>query len=121
MIKQLFIILVLLSCLGCSAKLRTLINVSNEQKAQGVYINEQNRKFSQLIKDIDNNKLKLGLKTKEVINLYGEPIDIKPVGEESVYLYRDALKFFPTEKVYLYFDREDKLRDFKVVSKEASE
>lgn len=118
MIKRFLVIFNLLFCLGCSANLDTLIKVSNEQKEQKSYVELQNQKFNLLLKDISNNKLKPGLKAKEIISLYGEPISVKPENEEGVYLYRNVLEFFPAKKVYLYFDREDKLKDFKVVSEE---
>ena len=56
---------------------------------------------------------------KSVLRAYGEPIfsteDDKNGQVREKWLYRYAVKYFDSQKVYLYFDSEDKLVDWKYV------
>jgi outer membrane protein assembly factor BamE (lipoprotein component of BamABCDE complex) len=103
---------------GCSEPLRTLIKVNSEQESNQDYIAERQRKFNQLLSDIEANKLKLGLTTQQVQAAYGEPIYVKEIEGQKRFLYRDPLEKSPKQKVYLYFDRQDKLGDFERVDRE---
>jgi len=115
------LLLVLVFISGCGEGLRTLMKLDKEQKTQHKYVSLQSRKVQSLIKNIKNNKLKLGLTRKRVIGIYGQPILAKEVLGYNRLLYRDALDFNPTERVYLYFDQDDKLANFELVIREPEE
>ncbi len=115
------LLLVLVFVCGCGEGLKTMIKLDKEQKAQHKYVAMQSRKVQSLIKNIKNNKLKLGLTRKRVISIYGQPILAKEVLGYNRLLYRDALDFNPAEKAYLYFDQDDKLANFELVIREPEE
>jgi len=91
---------------GCSQSLLTLINISREQKSQAVFIAEQDKKFEILIKDITSGSLNPKLTQRDCINRYGQPITQKQRDGQTVLLYRRQRDFFPSEKAYLYFDKD---------------
>lgn len=97
---------------GCSARLNTLINLSREQASQRSYIAAQDKKFSRLLKDVEEERVKKGLTTQQAIGLYGEPILIRDSGEKKVFVYRGAVDFSAQEKAYLYFDQNGKLESY---------
>lgn len=107
---------------GCSAQLRTLMQLDKEQKEQQKYVESQRKKMQMLLTDIRKNKLKVGKITKQdIIKFYGEPIMEKKIDDKQSLLYRDPVDFFPSEKVYLFFDENDILQDFQLETEEPAE
>ena len=104
---------------GCGS-LKTLIRISKEQKEQQEYIELERRKFKILLKDIQKNRLKLNeLSKQDVIKIYGQPIMEKNIDGKDAFLYREPLDFFPTQKVYLFFDTDGILINFEVKTEDA--
>jgi len=107
LISQIFILLI---CSACSQPLKTLIRVSKEQDAQAKYISIQEKKFKVLLSDIERQKIRTNLRKEHCVSRYGEPIVERKEADQMVLLFRRPRDFFPTEKVYLYFDQEDRLK-----------
>ncbi len=106
---------------GCGPQLNTLIQLSREQEEQHQYVNVQRKKFQALVNHIEREKLKIGLSSEKIMANYGEPVVISEEEGRKRYAYRDPVEFNPTKKVYLYFDKDDKLADFKVLVNEPQE
>ncbi len=95
---------------GCSQPLRTLMSVGSEQKAQGAYVKRQDRCFDLLMRDIKRERLKIGVSDQYVISRYGEPV----LKKGSTFVYRKAVEFLDTPKVYLDFDEKGLLTNIRV-------
>ncbi|MDD5005339.1 MAG: hypothetical protein PHS93_02400 [Candidatus Omnitrophica bacterium] len=115
--RNLFLCLLLgLFIYGCSAQLNTLIEVSREQESQKKYMEIQKRKYNLLLKHVKEGRIKKGLNKEEAFRLYGEPIAMKEIEQGSVFIYRDPSEFFPSQKVFLYFDEQGIFVNSEVVS-----
>jgi outer membrane protein assembly factor BamE (lipoprotein component of BamABCDE complex) len=110
--KLLISLLILFFLYGCGQKLNALITISKEKEEQSRYIQAQDAKLALLLKDIKQGDLKKGLTAREVIRIYGEPVLVKEENSRQVFIYRDTVEFFPKQKIYLYFDSDNRLSDF---------
>ena len=94
-------------------ELLTLKDLSQEGDAQDRYAQEQDHKFELLVEAIKSKTLKAHSHKNKIIKIFGEPIFAEKMiqdGQETQkWLYRYMKKFFDSEKVYLYFDHEEKL------------
>ena len=109
----LYLFLLVLIC-GCGQQLNALIKLNSEQESQQRFVEAQRKKLVALINDIQQGKLEKGITSKQIIRLYGEPVLIKELKGQREFLYRDPLDFFASPKVYLFFDQQDILVDFKI-------
>jgi len=111
----------LISCLilffisGCfflPERLKTLKKVGASQDEISAYLAKQLESFNQLIVDLDDEDIEPGISKKRFIRIYGEPILSKEVNEPTrgtILLYRHPTEYFESDRIYLYFDQEEKL------------
>lgn len=112
---HLLFILILLS--GCVSRFNmgaigVLKRFAKNQKEIDDYVRVQSEGFLRLQQDIGKGKLRKGLLKQEVFLKYGESIYCyHSYGEtdKETCLYRHPLKFFSTDKVYLYFEEDNRL------------
>lgn len=105
----------LLGCLGgCSQPLRTLMDLSNEQKSQQDYVARERARFKVLLRDAREDRLKAGLAFSDVISRYGTPV----LGKDGSFLYRDPVDFFNSPKVYMVFDESDRLTQIRIETRD---
>jgi hypothetical protein len=125
--RLLFVFIALITILGGCAffnkapQLLTLKRVSNSQKQMERCVEKKKNYLKKLIKDINTNRLKKGITYRRFIKLYGEPVLEKDSDKKNIkkrLLYRHPTEYFNTDKVYLYFDRLDKLVSWKYQKKE---
>ena len=105
---------------GRVERLVTLKNLANEQKEVNAYINQQDENFRHLLEVIRENRLNEFPDAKSIEKHFGQPIFIKKNvnGEiQEEWLFRYAVNFFHSDKVYLYFDKEGRLINWKVLKK----
>lgn len=102
--------------IGCSGGLQgiaTLRNYSSNHGQIAQQVKIQQKLFRMLIADIDKKNIKAGLSYSDLLRRYGEPILVWNTDGASLVpkkvLYRDPVKYFNTDKVYLYFDSSDSL------------
>ena len=105
------IILFLLS--GCG-NLKTLIELSKEEKLKHKYIEEQDKSFLLIKEAILNNNLKNGLTSDFILKKYGEPVLIYPLDNKEEWVYKPGGLKLDREKIYLYFDKNKRLIDYKI-------
>lgn len=118
-----FILIFFLACglflSGCArtAGLLTLKRVGASQQEIERYLERQEKLFKRLAEDVKNKKLKPGTSKQKVINVYGEPVLSKcnKTSLETAFLYRHPTKYFNSDKVYLYFDKDSKLSSWKYI------
>ncbi len=116
-----FLSLIILTVLinGCvlfSSQLHTLRKAGASQKEIAKYIKEQNKLFEKLLVKVKDNSLEDGMSRDEFIKAYGDPVlseSITPnAGNRhacSILLYRHQTEYFTSDRVYAYFDGQDKL------------
>ena len=121
---------VIIFCCGC-AKLRhfkqllTLKSFAKEQGQLDQYVEERDKKFEELVKVYKTNSLNQFADKGSILDKFGEPIMIKDTIRNDqkleLWFYRYEMKFFDSEKIYLYFDQEDKLVDWEYIEARKSD
>lgn len=107
--------LILLTIPGCfflPESLKTLKSVGDSQKEIEAYLAQQAELFDKLLFDLNNDVLGPGISKRKFIRIYGEPILSKEVTEPLKgvrLLYRHPTEYFQSDRVYFYFDQEEKL------------
>jgi len=99
-------------CFFLPKSLKTLKSVGDSQDEISTYLAKQLELFNQLLVDLEDEVVEPGISKKRFIRTYGEPILVKEVSEPSggiVLLYRHPTEYFKSDRVYLYFDQEEKL------------
>ncbi|MCF7870146.1 MAG: hypothetical protein K9L69_02795 [Candidatus Omnitrophica bacterium] len=102
-------------------QLLTLKRLGDSQKLMEGDIEKKKKNLAKLINDIRADKLKKGIAYNRFIRLYGEPVLEKSISKDSKekrLLYRHPIKYFDTDKVYLYFNQEAKLIAWEYVKAE---
>ena len=100
-------------CLGSLSGAMALKRYSAGQKEIASYVKAAQYRFDLLAADIAGNALRVGLKRADIVGRYGEPVlDWKvddAFGAVEKLLYRKPVEYFSTDRIYLYFDKEDRL------------
>lgn len=105
---------------GCGKSMNLLLEIDKEDKAIKRDIAVGAKKIDLLLKDIETGRLKTGLDKKDAIARYGQPVlEFIADNQMQELLYRHPLKYFDSPKVYLYFDRDQKLAKWDIVRLEA--
>ena len=89
-------------------QLLVIKGMSDNRDEQFKSVDEQNKKFEQLLEVVKNNWLNKYPDKKSILSSFGPPIFSRSVVDEGQpreeWLYRYATKYFNTDKIYLYFD-----------------
>lgn len=103
---------------GCSImrygeQLGTLKAIGDSQADMNRYLQQQEKSFNMLLKDVKDGYLKPGASEKNIFSVYGEPVLSREVNNNSsikkVLLYRHPTEYFSSDKIYLYFDKDSEL------------
>lgn len=113
-----FFVLGLAVLSGCSQPLQTLMELNSEQAGQQAYVRGKQARFNALMRDIERDRLPLGLRKEKVLARYGQPVIIE---EGNVFLYRDPVGFVGSPKVYIGFDKNDLVSSVKVANDNSKE
>lgn len=117
-ILPVFILIFLLASSNCEAGLSELRQIAAAQTdAQNAY-KEETRAFERVKEAIDNGDIKKGQAKEEIRKRYGEPVVNTRETEtrRDKWIYKPAKSsFFLGIKAYLYFDKNDKLDEIKIV------
>ena len=97
-------------------QLLTLKSLGDDQDRQKKFIERQEKNFKLLLSDIEKGALKKGTTRRQILSRFGEPISIKEIGDDPMFLeqftYRHPEQFFGSEKVYLFFDKNQALAEW---------
>ena len=111
-------IVFLFSSASYAAGLGELMDIARAQAdAQRTYADET-KTFERVKAAIDDGEIKKGQTKKEIGNRYGEPVVNTAESEtgREKWIYKPAKSsFFEGIRIYLYFDKENKLDEIKVV------
>ncbi|MDD5428268.1 MAG: hypothetical protein PHI58_03405 [Candidatus Omnitrophica bacterium] len=113
-----FILVFLLVCANCEAGLGELRKIAAAQADAQREYKEETKAFERVKNAIDSGYIKKGQTKKEIKDRYGEPVVNTRETEtrRDKWIYKPASSsFFSGVKIYLYFDRDDKLDEIKVV------
>lgn len=116
--KILLIVVSILIFSGCAKlqhldQLLTLKDMSDEQTRLQQYIEQQDKKFDKLLQAVKERTLVKNVRGQSIVRMYGEPLGKREVEKDGKKLerwnYRYQMKYFESEKVYLYFNEEKRL------------
>ncbi len=121
--RPLFLLILFLAALspGCAkaAHLQELLRIkgySEEKDAQAVLVQKQNEKFERLLSAVKHGTIARYPDQPRVWADFGAPIFETTVTLDKtmyrVWMYRYSTKLFGSDKVYLYFDAEGRLKIF---------
>jgi len=118
-------------CLGCAKlahlqELLTLKALSLERDQQELDMEKQDKNFDNLLAAVENNSLEQGTHQRKFLGAFGEPILVSQVtGDDQQtlekWLYRYATRPFGSPKVYVYFDRKEKLVEWEYLPRDTSD
>ena len=110
--KITLLLIIMFFVTGCGQHVHTLKQYSKEQDLIARQVETAKKKFNLLVEDIKQERLKEGRSKRKFIRIYGKPVITNAIDSNEAVLellYRDPLKFFDTPKVYVYFNKEEKL------------
>ena len=99
-------------CFFLPEGLKTLKSFGDSQERIEAYLIKQTRLFNELLNDLNQEALEPGISKNKFIYTYGEPILLKEVDNPSgglVLFYRHPTEYFKSDRVYFYFDQEERL------------
>lgn len=119
--NKIFLIMVIFLLSGCAAvthydQLMVLKGIGEEEKEIEQYTKKQEALFLKLKNAVKAGGLTKGMSKREILSTYGEPIFCDSTEKEGITeycLYRHPTEFFTTDKIYLYFDQQQKLHSWK--------
>ena len=98
-------------------ELLTLKAMSDGQDAMGAYIEKQDNKFKLLLSAVEDKSIEKYNRKSVIVRKFGDPVyceDITHNGAPAEFcLYRYTKKYFNSDKIYFYFDKEGKLLDWQ--------
>ncbi len=118
------ICLIIVSCVlvisasGCAKmqhldQLLTLKGLSDEQAQMGKEIERQDARFERLVAAVEEGSIGKYKDQKNVQDSFGDPIYVTQTDGLDVWVYRYAVRFFDSPKVYLYWDRSGQMVQWK--------
>lgn len=115
--RVIFFVFILFFLCGCavleySEQIGALRDIEKSQKDMGSFVEEKQGLFDLLLSDIKAGRLKKDMPKESVLKIYGGPILSKQENGKEALLYRHPLDFF-SDKIYLYFDRSERLIEWE--------
>ena len=105
-------------------ELLVLKRYSENKDVQARYVDEQDQKFKELLNVVQNGEIEEYATQKKIQRFFGDPVFVKKITKDEkdleLWLYRYAVRYFDSPKVYLYFD-EGKLYDWERYAPENSD
>lgn len=121
--------LLCLSTAGCAKiahldQLLTLKAMGDEGDKQEKLVTKQDKEFKELLTAVESDQITTYKNKKQVRRAFGDPIYTKTAPyegvEREVWMYRYAVKFFDSDKVYIYFDEQGNTLHWEVIHPEAA-
>ena len=98
-------------------ELLTLKRYSQNKDIQAEYVKQQDEKFEKLLAEVDNGRIENYGNQKAIKRSFGDPVFIKDTVKDDqdmeMWLYRYAVRYFDSPKVYLYFNEQGELQDWE--------
>ena len=96
-------------------QLLTLKAIANEQTAALKLVEQQDKKFEEMLALYHENRLEKYSTKEKIVKKFGPPITTREVTKDGavlgMWLYRYSTQFFGSEKIYVYFDQSEKVVD----------
>jgi len=120
------LIIIIFMFTGCAKlkhlpQLLTLKSLGEGQADMDDYVKEQDAKFALMLEDIKKNEIKEHSHQNAIVRHYGEPVFKREITDQDdikeEWLYRRAVEYFKTDKVYMYFDDKGRLIKWDYIPK----
>ena len=118
------LLICMVSCSGCAklmhiGELLRIKGYSDNKELQDKCVQKNDENFEFLLTAVKEERMSEYADKKSILKSFGDPI-LSSVYQENgktaeKWLYRYAMKYFDSEKVYLYFDEKDKLVKWEYV------
>jgi len=117
----LILVMVIISS-GCSAikhanELMTLKAMADDQAHFDGVVQEYDDNFKLLVEAVQQGTIKDYPDQRSILENFGEPINVNikkmNAQETNFWYYRQSVKFFDSDEVYLYFDGQGNLSDWE--------
>lgn len=103
---------------ACSADLKRLMEVGASQADIAKTLQQETKTYNGVKGAIDSGAIKKGMAADKVRKKYGEPVinvyDKKRDADKWLYMPAESTHF-KGEKIYLYFDKENKLMEWEKI------
>ncbi len=118
------LVLMLMMVSGCAKakylkQLLILKGLADEQTEMAHYVEAKDQTFQLMLAEMEAGRIEDYSSKTKVLRTFGNPIFIKQVEESTElmesWLYRYSTDFFGSDKIYLYFDEDETLVDWKYV------
>lgn len=109
---------------GCAklshiSELLVLKDYSDSADAQEKYLKSQDHKFDLMLAAVKDGSINQYKEPRDIRKAFGDPVYIREVEKDGVavqeWLYRYSVKYFNSEKVYLYFSQDGKFLKWEYV------
>ena len=98
-------------------QLLTMKSLSDDQTQQQKYVKDRYKKFKALLAAVESGNIKNYPDKKKFLKTFGEPIYTETIDRDKEKLeqlmYRYSTQLSGSEKVYVFFNTEGKLTDWK--------
>jgi len=129
-VQAIIIIIIAAQFSGCAViknmdKLVILQRVAMDAEEMDKIVDAQIENFKVMLEEIQLGEFDQYKNEESIVAKFGDPIYIVEIKRDSqkhkFYLYRNPVKYFNTDKVYIYFDISGKLVDWQLVPKNKKE
>ena len=120
--KGIILVLIILTAGGCTKlkyldELLTLKSLADSQGEMADYVEVKDRKFNFMLDEAAAGRIEKYSNKTKVLRTFSDPIFVKTVSDHQdaleVWLYRYSTDFFGSQKIYLYFDKDENLVNWK--------
>lgn len=124
--KRLCLIIAIITAAGISGcvgtrggAIGTLIEVGRSEEYKQEALKQETTSFNRVKKCIRENTIEKGISKKAAVSKFGRPVLMTPKEGYEKWAYKPGdSDWFGGEKIYLFFDKNDKLISWKVVNEE---
>jgi len=124
--KQLCLVITIISAVGISgctgakgAGISTLMEVGRSEAYKQKALKQETASFNRVKKYIGKNRIKKGISKKAAMRKFGKPVLMTPKEDYEKWVYKPSdSNWFGGEKIYLFFDKDNKLIRWQVVNAE---
>lgn len=116
--EKLLLLCLIIFLSGCSESLQQLMDIDRNDKAIRRELSSGEKNFDLLLRDVERGRVLAGAEKADIIKRYGKPVleSFDEASELDKLLYRYPTKYFAAPKVYLYFNREQRLVRLELVN-----
>ncbi len=129
MINKNFLFFLIISFVGCSSrtvdKLVTFKEIAQQQDTMQQMVREQDERFERMLNEVTQDTWPQFTHQNIIVEQYGDPVIKKSLIEDGhafeIWIYRYAIRYFDSPKIYLTFDEQGGLVEVKIIEVQQKE